>query len=82
MAGESLPGARLFRTLWVLRREEVSSCPVFGSDHTEPTSKASYRATTLASDRHTDEDWKEVLSGSVFQVDPHGAFHREALNAV
>ncbi len=79
--GETLAGARLNRTLWMLERTSVYGCAVCGHDHATPPGDASYRSVTLASERLTEEDWTEVPNGSVFQVDATGAFHRGDLAA-
>ncbi|PSQ75628.1 MAG: class II glutamine amidotransferase [Bacteroidetes bacterium QH_7_62_13] len=72
--GTDLGGARLNRSLWALRRTGAHICPTCGDDHTDAPESASYRATVLASERITDEDWTKVPNGSVFHVGGDGAF--------
>jgi glutamine amidotransferase len=70
--GSGLGGARLNRSLWALRRTHSYVCPVCGDDHTDAPASERYRATVLASERITDEDWKPVPNGSVFHVADDG----------
>ena len=70
--GTWLGGARLNRSLWALRRTAAYTCPVCGEDHTDAPEDAPYRATVLASERITDEDWTPVPNGSVFHVADDG----------
>jgi glutamine amidotransferase len=77
--GEALGGARLNRTLWALGRTEVPTCSICGRDHADPPEGDSYRSTTLASERLTDENWQAVPNGSVFRVDAEAHLHLEAL---
>lgn len=78
--GDTLGGSRLNRTLWALQRDHVHTCTLCGHAHTNPPDGADYRSTTLASERLTDEDWKEVPNGSVFHADATGTLHIEALD--
>lgn len=66
--GTWIGGARLNRALWTLRRTASYTCPLCGKDHTDAPASASYRATVLASERITDEGWRQVPNGSVFHV--------------
>ncbi len=79
--GTTLAGSRLNRTLWALERSHVRACPLCGTDHAAPPEGADYRATVLASERITDEDWTEVPNGSVFSTAADATFHLEALDA-
>jgi len=78
--GETLGGSRLNRTLWALQRDEVHTCSICDAERAHPSDDGSYRSTTLASERITDEDWQPVPNGSVFHVDAGGALHFELLN--
>ena len=78
--GEALGGSRLNRTLWALERQEVPVCSVCGTRHANPPEEADYRATVLASERITDEDWTEVPNGSVFSAGPDARLHVEPLD--
>jgi len=77
--GHTLAGSRLNRTLWALERTRPHACPICGHDHAEPSADTDYRATTLASERLTGEDWNAVPNGSVFRVDADGALHHTLL---
>lgn len=79
--GHNLGGARLNRSLWSLRRTASYQCPLCGEDHTDAPDEAPYRATVLASERITDEDWTEVPNGSVFHVGDDGVLDTYALSA-
>lgn len=70
--GTWLGGARLNRSLWSLRRTTSYVCPICGDDHTDAPPSEPYRATALASERITDEDWQRVPNGSVFHVADDG----------
>ena len=70
--GTWLGGARLNRSLWSLRRTASYVCPICGDDHTDAPDRDPYRATVLASERITDEDWQQVPNGSVFHVADDG----------
>lgn len=70
--GTALGGARLNRSLWALRRTESYICPTCGDDHTDAPESTAYRATVLASERITDEDWTAIPNGSVFHVGDDG----------
>ena len=70
--GDGLGGARMNRALWARRRTAAYECPVCGEDHTDAPPSAPYRATVLASERITDEDWTPVPNGSVFHVADDG----------
>ena len=78
--GNTLGGSRLNRMLWARRRDRVHTCSICGSAHADPPADSSYRSTTLASERLTDEDWTEIPNGSVFQVAPDGTVHLDVLN--
>ena len=75
--GETLAGSRLNRTLWALERTRPHACSICGEHHAHPPTNEPYRATTLASERLTDEDWKEIPNGSVFSVGSDGRLHVE-----
>jgi glutamine amidotransferase len=78
--GTWLGGARLNRSLWALRRTNAYVCPVCGDDHTDAPADARYRATVLASEPITDEDWTAVPNGSVFHVADDGVLDRYPLH--
>ena len=79
--GQWLGGARLNRSLWALRRTESYVCPLCGDDHTDAPASDPYRATVLASERITDEDWQQVPNGSVFHVADDGVLDHYPLDA-
>ena len=79
--GTTLAGSRLNRTLWMLERSTVRACPLCDEDHAAPPRGADYRATVLASERITDENWTEVPNGSVFSTSDHAALHLESLDS-
>jgi glutamine amidotransferase len=66
--GSDLAGTRFGRTLWYVEREGARRCSVCGELHPDPEPEG-YRAVVLASERITDEDWREVPEGSAFHVD-------------
>jgi predicted glutamine amidotransferase len=70
--GAWIGGARLNRSLWTLRRTDFYECPICGGDHTDAPEAERYRATALASEPVTDENWAEVPNGSVFHVADDG----------
>lgn len=78
--GTALGGSRLNRSLWVLQRRRVHTCPKCGQDHAHPPSGENYQSTTLASERLTGEDWTEVPNGSVFSAGPDPRLHVEPLD--
>lgn len=78
--GTELGGARLNRSLWALRRTESYVCALCGDDHTDAPESASYRATVLASERLTDEEWHMIPNGSVFHVGEDGLLDYERLD--
>ena len=78
--GTALAGARLNRTLWAVERDHVHTCSVCGTKRADPADEDDYRATVLASERITDEDWTEVPNGSVFSVGPDARLHLESLD--
>jgi len=77
--GDTLGGARLNRTLWAHERTQPPTCSVCERPHATPPENDDYRATTLASERLTDEDWRPIPNGSVFRVDADGTLHLDAL---
>jgi predicted glutamine amidotransferase len=79
--GTWLGGARLNRSLWSLRRTTSYICPICGDDHTDAPESDPYRATVLASERITDEDWQLVPNGSVFHVADDGVLDHYPLDA-
>ena len=79
--GTWISGARLNRSLWALRRTAAYTCPVCGEDHTDAPADERYRATVLASERITDEDWQPVPNGSVFHVGDDGVLDPYPLDA-
>jgi len=77
--GTDLGGARLNRSLWALLRTESYICPTCGDDHTDAPESGAYRATVLASERITDEDWTAIPNGSVFHVGDDGVLDHDPL---
>ncbi|MES3629031.1 MAG: class II glutamine amidotransferase [Longimonas sp.] len=69
--GSVLAGSRLNRTLWRVGRDAPHRCPICNTTHTSAAPHG-YRATVLASERITDEDWRAVPNGVVFQSVMHG----------
>lgn len=78
--GQILAGSRLNRTLWALERTSVYACPICGQEHAAPSNDGSYRSTTLASERLTDESWEPVPNGSVFSAGEDAELHLEPLD--
>jgi len=77
--GHVLAGSRYNRTLWHTERTAPYLCPICGKPHADVSAigSAPYRATVLASERITDENWHAVPNGSIFTVDAAGALsHR------
>lgn len=77
--GTQLGGARLNRSLWSLRRTASYVCPLCGEDHTDAPPSDPYRATVLASERITNENWREVPNGTVFHVADDGILDQFSL---
>lgn len=77
--GETLAGSRLNRSLWALKRTSTYACPICGDEHADPQNDDSYRSTTLASERLTDESWAAVPNGSVFSADADAHLHVDPL---
>lgn len=69
--GEELVGSRFGRSLWYVERKAPHRCSGCGEPHPDPATLdgEEYRAAVVASERITDEDWKEVPKGSVFRLD-------------
>ena len=78
---EEMVGSRLGRSLWYLERDEPHRCDRCGSLHPDPerVDVEDYRAAMVASERITDEDWREVPEGTVFRLDGELKFRFEAL---
>jgi glutamine amidotransferase len=68
--GQKMAGARLNRTLWYLEREGLLRCPICGKTHVHHDPERPYRAVEIASEPITEETWREVPNGTVFEVDP------------
>lgn len=66
--GSRLAGSRLGRSLWYVERDGAHRCGVCGELHPDPEPEG-YGAVVLASERITDENWREVPEASVFHVD-------------
>lgn len=66
--GNRLAGSRFGRSLWYVERDGAHRCGVCGKLHPDPEPEG-YRAVVLASERITDERWREVPEGSAFHVD-------------
>jgi len=80
--GTTLAGSRLNRSLWCLERAAPRACPICGSDHADPPEDAAYRSTVLASERLTEEDWREIPDGSVFSATDGASLTIEPLGRV
>ena len=78
---EELVGSRLGRSLWYLERDGPHRCERCGDRHPDPerVDPEDYRAALVASERITDEDWREVPEGTVFRLDGELRFRFEAL---
>ncbi len=77
--GLTLGGSRYNRTLWFADRTTPYLCPICGHPHADvsATSSSPYRASILASERITDENWQALPNGSVCTVDATGVLsHR------
>ena len=68
--GDTMAGARLGRTLWYLEREGLMTCAICGRTHVHHEPGQDYRAVEIASEPITDEAWRRVPNGTVFNVDP------------
>lgn len=68
--GEQLVGSRLGRTLFFIERRDVFRCRICGRPHVHHDPKQAYRAVEVASEAITDEAWKGVPDGTVYNVDP------------
>jgi len=79
--GRSLVGTRLGRTLWQLRRTEITPCPICGRSHVHHAAGMTYRAVEVASEPITDDAWQEVPDGSVFSVEEDYALVCEPLDS-
>jgi glutamine amidotransferase len=77
--GSELAGSRLNRSLWTLERSEPRACPICETQHARPPEHEAYRASVLASERITDEDWTELPNGSVFSVSTEGRLRVEPM---
>lgn len=67
--GDELVGSRLGRSLWYVERDGPHRCEVCGEIHPDVADPEDYRAVTVASERITGEDWREVPEASVFEID-------------
>lgn len=79
---EVLVGSRLGRSLWYRERDAVLDCDICGGTHPDPgvvPDGEVYRAVVLASERITDEEWKQIPEGSVFAVTDGFTLDVEAL---
>lgn len=65
--GHSLAGSRFGRSLWYVERDGARRCEVCCEQHPDPEPDG-YRSILVASERITDEDWREVPESSVFRV--------------
>jgi len=72
-------GSRLGRELRYVQREQAYACPVCGHHH-GPEDAEEYRAVVVASERITDEAWREVDDGSVWWVDEDVWFRSRSLS--
>lgn len=68
IAGGAMAGSRLGRELHYVERDQAYKCPVCGHHH-GPEDAEEYRAVVVASERITDEAWREVDDGSVWWID-------------
>lgn len=77
--GEALVGSRWERTLWYVEREHVQDCEICGFPHIRHDPQVNYRATVIASEPISHEDWIEVPEGSIFSLTPDMHLHVEPL---
>lgn len=68
IVGDRLVGSRVGRSLWYVERDGAHECPVCGNRHPAPEPDE-YRSVLVASERITDEAWREVPEPSVFWID-------------
>ncbi|MCP4203425.1 MAG: class II glutamine amidotransferase [bacterium] len=66
--GNVLLASRWQRDLHLLERDGVRDCEICGIPHVHQEGEARYRATVVASEPISQEDWREVPDGSVVAV--------------
>ncbi len=66
--GSILLASRWQRELYLLERDGVRDCEICGIPHVHHDSEVRYRATVVASEPISQEDWREVPEGSVVAV--------------
>ncbi len=77
--GDRLVGTRIGRTLYFVERDGVHACDFCGLSHVYPDHEAGYRAVEVASEPITDEAWRIVSEGSVYEVTADLRLHVEPL---
>jgi predicted glutamine amidotransferase len=77
--GEELVGSRWGRTLWYVERDQVEDCEICGFPHLRHDPPVNYRATVIASEPVSHEDWAEVPEGTMFSLTPDMHLHFEPL---
>jgi len=77
-AGAAMAGSRLGRELHYIERDRAYECPLCGHHH-GPENAEGYRAVVVASERITDEAWREVDDGTVWWIDEGVRFRSQAL---
>ena len=69
--GDQLVGARLNRSLFMIRRNHQFVCPVCAKPHVHHDPKREYRAIEVASEPVTlEEEWEEVPDAVVYRATP------------
>lgn len=66
--GHALIATRLRNSLFWVHREGIHDCEICGIPHVRHDEQHLYRATVLASEPITHEDWQEVRDGSVVRL--------------
>ncbi len=68
--GQRMVGARLNRSLYYLKRDQVFVCPICKRSHVHHKAQTKYHAVEIASEPFSEFDrWHEVPDRSVFEVD-------------
>lgn len=66
--GKRLAGSRLNRTLYFVGRKGVYDCEICGFPHIHHDPNAEYRATVVASEPVTHEQWTEIPNRSIWEM--------------
>lgn len=77
--GARMVGTRLGRTLHYIERDALHACEVCGHPHIDHTPGRPYFAVVVASEPLTDEAWREIPDGSVYEITPDLRVHVEPL---